>query len=128
MNYRGWLNDDPASNETIDFILPRGSIVPKVWEERLYQYYKASQRHMAQYYIEVVALKLICLQYKLPKDLFNLLKNKYICRPVKKLQPNKTLSWYKKYDEDELRSLFVGIVFCFCFAIIIIGIYVTLYL
>lgn len=123
MNYRAWLNDDPASNETIDFILPRGSIVPKVWEERLYQYHKARERHVAQYYKEVVALKLVCLQYKLPKDLFNLLKNDYIRRPVEKPQPKKTLSWYEKY-EDDFRSLVVYIAFCIWFFIIALGIYV----
>lgn len=122
MNYRAWLNDDPASNDTIDFVMPHGSEVPDVWDKRISQYHFQKQRHVAQYYKEVVALKLICLQYKLPKDLFNLLKNDYIRRPVEKPQPKKNLPVHEKYEE-EFRSLVVGIAFCICFVIVGLGIY-----
>lgn len=111
MNYRAWLNDDPASNETIDFIMPPGSQVTKLWEIRIDSYLRAKQRHIDQYYKEIIALKLVCNQYRLPKDMFNLLKNKYIQRPVEKPQP-------KNANSNLYASVVISIAFLLYLAVV----------
>lgn len=83
--YRGWLNDEPESNDTVEFILPQGACVGETWSRRIWQYHNARNLLAKQSCMEVVALKRICAQNKLPKDIYNLLKNEYIKRPVRKL-------------------------------------------
>lgn len=83
--YRAWLNDDPESNETVDFTLPEGNRVGETWNNRIWHYSDNKNFLEKQMCVEVMALKRICLANKLPKDIYNLLKNEYIKRPVRKL-------------------------------------------
>ena len=108
--YRAWLNDDPESNETVDFILPQGACVGETWSKRIWQYHNAKNALARQMCMEVMALKRICLANKLPKDMYNLLKNEYIKRQVTKLP--KTNVQQKPID-----GYFVVTVFAIVFAI-----------
>jgi len=84
MKARAWNDDMPYSTSYNDFYFPPGTNIDGVWKRRIEEYASDKKLHVKQYYKEIVALKLICREYKLPKDMFNLIRDKHIRRPVEK--------------------------------------------
>lgn len=91
MKIRAWLNDDPNSNEMKTYIIPEDCRMSWDFNDRMESYERERKKHVKQMENEVIGLALICRKNGIYKDLFELLRDRYIFRPVKR---------NKKEDEE----------------------------
>jgi hypothetical protein len=95
MKFRAWLNNDPKSNEITTHVFSTGTNLGKTTTRLVREYQNDRKAHIAQLSNEVVELQLICNKHNLYKDIFCLLRNKYIFRPVEKPKQQKKKSFVR---------------------------------
>ncbi len=86
MRIRAWLNDDPNSNEMKTYIIPEDCRMSLDFNDSAESYERERKKHVKQMENEIIGLALICRKNGIYKDLFKLLRDKYIFRPVEKEQ------------------------------------------
>jgi len=112
MKIRAWLNDDPNSNEMKTYIVPEDCRWSWDFNDRFVSYENERKKHVKQMENEVIGLALICKKHGIYKDLFELLRDEYIFRPVEK----------KKTEEEEKQKYFTrALKWCITFTLILIG-------
>ena len=115
MKIRAWLND--YSNDMKTYIIPEDCRMSWDFNDKVESYERERKKHVKQMENEVIGLALICRKNGIYKDLFELLRDEYIFRPVER----------NKKEDDEERDIefwLKGLKFILGRFVIIIGILV----
>lgn len=114
MKIRAWLNDDPNSNEMKTYIIPEDCRMSWDFNDRVDSYEKEREKHVKQMQNEVIGLALICRENGIYKDLFELLRDRYIFRPVERKKKKKDAM------EEEISNYTRALKWCITFTMMII--------
>lgn len=111
MKIRAWLNDD--TNEMKTYIIPEDCRMFWDFSDRVDSYEKERKKHVKQMENEVIGLAIICRENCIYKDLFELLRDKYIFRPVerKKKEKKNNFNRFLKWCMIIIGLLFFFIIF-----------------
>jgi hypothetical protein len=114
MKIRAWLNDDPNSNEMKTYIIPEDCRMSWDFDDRVNSYEKERKKHVKQMENEVIGLALICRENGIYKDLFELLRDGYIFRPVEKEKK-------KDAKEEDINNYTRALKWCITFTMMLLG-------
>lgn len=119
MRVRAWLNNDLNSNEMMTYIIPKDCRMTSDFEKRRNSYENERNKHVKQMEHEIVGLALICRDNGIYKDLFKLLRDGYIFRPVERKKWKEIKIERRSEMLKDLFMLFL-IVVCMFFTVYII--------
>lgn len=86
MQLRAWADSDPKSNAMKTYIVPEEMIdkIPQVLRERSRDYEVQRVLHWYRLGNEIIGLYEVCKTYNVLDDIFRLIRDRYVFRPVEK--------------------------------------------